>query len=124
MNDTRVIRDYVVKASRALESANNRIVSAFQYSNHAPFPPSFDAAIRFVPRYARNHTVAMHGCSNVLRRNENVRSARGFWRQKTVACLMNRHFAGNQVSLGWQNIPVLPDAGDLTRALELAQTFA
>src|SRR5213075_255932 len=59
MNKARVIRDYVIKVARALESANDRIVSAFQDSNHAPLAPSFDAAIRFIPRYARNHTVTM-----------------------------------------------------------------
>src|SRR5258705_8545634 len=124
MNETGNILFYLRKISRVLESANNRIVSAFQYSNHAPFAPTFDAAIRFIPRYARNHTVAMHGCSNVFRRNENVRSARDFWREKTITDLMNRQFASHQVSLGGQNISVLPDARALARALELAQAFA
>src|SRR6266487_4830922 len=100
VHDTRVIRYYVIKVPRALESADNRIVSSFQDSNHAPFAPPFNAAIRFVSRDARNDTVAMHGCSDVFRRNENVRVARRFWREKTVACLMNRHFASHQVSLG------------------------
>jgi hypothetical protein len=66
----------------------------------------------------------MHGCSDVFRRDENVRSARYFWREKTVACLMNRHFASYQVSLGGQNKSVLSDPRDLARALELAQAFA
>jgi hypothetical protein len=66
----------------------------------------------------------MHGCSGVFRRDENVRSARHFRREKTVAGLVNRQFASHQVSLGRQNISVLPDAGDLARTLELAQAFA
>jgi hypothetical protein len=44
-------------------------------------------------------------------------------REKTVAGLMNRQFASHQVSLGRQNISVLPDARDLARALELAQAL-
>src|ERR1044071_9056290 len=95
MNDARVIRDYVIKVPRALEGANNCIVRAFQDSNHPPFAPSFDAAMRFIARYTRNHTIAMHRCSDVFRRNENVRSARRFRREKTVADLMNRQFASH-----------------------------
>src|SRR5206468_2059122 len=123
VQDARVIRYDVIKVPRALESADNRIVSSFQDSNHAPFATSLNATIRFVPRDARNHTVAMHGCSDVFRRNENVRSTRRFWHEKTVADLMNRQFASHKVSLGGQDISVLPDARDLARALELAQAF-
>src|SRR5947199_4218700 len=124
VHEARVIGHDVVKIPRALESADNRIVSSFQNSNHAPFAPSFDAPKRFIPRYARHHTVAMHGCSNIFRCNENVRLPRHFGREKSVAGLMNRQFAGYQVSLSRQNISVLPDASDLARAFELAQALA
>ena len=124
MHEARVIRHDVVKIPRALERADNRIVSSFQNPNHAPFATSFDAPIRFISRYAGNHTVAMHGCSDVFRRDENVRLPRHFRREKSVAGLVNRQLASYQVSLGRQNISVLPDASDLARAFELAQALA
>src|SRR5437773_4431026 len=124
VHEARVIRHDVIKIPRTLESADNRIVSSFQNSNHAPFATPFDAPIRFILRYARDHTVAMHGCSDVFRRDENVRLPRHFGREKSVAGLMNRQFAGYQVSLSRQNISVLSDASDLAGAFELAQALA
>jgi hypothetical protein len=78
VHDARIIRDHIIKVPRTLESADNRIVSALQDSNHAPLTPPFDAAVRFVRRYSRDHTVAVHGCSGVFRGDENVRLPRHF----------------------------------------------
>src|SRR6185437_9943984 len=64
-----------------------------------------------------------HGCSHVFRRNENVGSRR-FWREKTVASLMNGHPASDQVSLSGQNVSVLSDTRDFAGLFELSQQLA
>ena len=66
----------------------------------------------------------MHGGPDIFRCDENIRAARCFWCEKSVADLMNRQFAGYEIGLRRKNISVLADARDLARALELAQCFA
>ena len=68
----RIIRDDVVKVSRPLQRAYDRIVSALQDSNHTPFAPSFDPPVRRIARYTHNHAVAVHPCPDIFRRDENV----------------------------------------------------
>ena len=63
----------------------------------------------------------MHCCADVFRRDENVRLARLFLREKAIANWMDRQFAGNKVSLDRQDISILPDPGDLACKLEVAQ---
>jgi hypothetical protein len=66
----------------------------------------------------------MHGSADVFRRNENIRQAGPFRREKRIARRMNRQFPGYQIGLSRQDISVLPDARDLTSAFEVAQSFA
>src|SRR5437867_4474764 len=119
----RIVGHDVVKVPRPLQRADDRIVSALQNSNDTSFAPPFDAVMRRIARYARNHAVAMHGCPDVLCCDENIRPARCFWYEKSVADLMNRQFAGYEVGLSRKNISVLADARDLAPALELTQGF-
>src|SRR5437899_623597 len=107
-------------------NCDNKFVSqvfALHDSNHTPFAPSFDTVMRRIARYTRNHAVAMHGCSDVLRGDENICPARCFRYEKSVAGLMNRQFAGNQVRLSRKNKSILADARDFASALELTQDF-
>ena len=90
MHEARIIRHNVVKIPRPLQCADDRIVSALEDSNHTPFAPSFDPVMGRIARYTRNHAVAVHGCSNIFRCDENVRLARRFRNKKSVAGLMNR----------------------------------
>src|SRR5436190_6219147 len=119
----RIIGHDIVKVSRPLQCADDGIVSALQDSNDTSFAPPFDAVIRRIARYARNHAVAMHGCPDILCCDENIRPTGCFWCEKSVADLMNRQFAGYEVRLSRKHISVLADARDLTRALELTQGF-
>ena len=119
MHKPRIIWHDIVKIRRPLECPDDRIVSALRDSNHTAFATSLDAVIRAIARYTRNHAVAVHGCSDVLRCDENIRPARCFRCEKSIASLMNRQFAGYKVRLSRQNIPVLADARDCARALEL-----
>ena len=98
-------------------------MSAFQNSNHTPFTPTFDAVRGRIARYTCNHAIAVHGCSDILRGDKNVRLARFFRREKAVAGRMNRQFSSYEIRLGGKNISVLADACDLARALELTQYF-
>ena len=98
-------------------------MSALQDSNDTPFTPSFDAIMRHIARYTHNHPVAVHGHSDVLRGDENVRFARCFRRKKPVAGLINRQLASYEVRLGRKNIAVLANTRDFARALELTQGF-
>src|SRR4029077_1742863 len=103
-----------------LQRAHDCIVGTLQDSNDTSFAASFDAIMsRRIARYTRNHPVAVHGYSDVLRGDENVRFARCFRREKPVAGLMDRQFASYEVRLGREDIAVFADAGDLARALEL-----
>src|SRR6266496_117375 len=90
VNESRIIRNNVIKISRMLQRPNDRIMSALQNSNYASFAPSSDAAIGCILRDASNYTVPVHGCAGIFRCDENIRLARFFWSEKTVAGLMNR----------------------------------
>ena len=78
MHEARIIGDDVVKISRPLERADDRIVCAFKDSNHTSFAPSFDSPIRRIRRYSSNDAVAVHRCSDIFRCNENIGLARCF----------------------------------------------
>ena len=90
MHKAWIIRHDIVKIPRPLEGADDRIVSSLEDSNHTTFAPSLDAAIRRIARYTHNHAIAMHGSSDVLRCDENVRFARCFRDEKTITDLVNR----------------------------------
>ena len=66
----------------------------------------------------------MHRCADIFRRNENVRLTRLFRGEKPIADWMDRQFAGYEVSLSRQDVPVLPDSRDLASAFEVAQRSA
>ena len=89
-------------------------MSTFEDSDHAPFASSLYACGRWFGRYSCNHTISVHGCADVFRRDENVRLPRFFRREKTIAGWMDRQFAGYEVSLGRQYVAVFPDPGDLS----------
>src|SRR5262245_14244665 len=89
VHETRIIRHHVIKIPRSLQRADDRIVSTFQDSNHAPFATSFYSPGRRFRRNACNDAISMHRYPNVFRRNENVGLARLFRGEKAVASWMN-----------------------------------
>ena len=90
VDETRIIRHHVIKTTRPLQCADYGLVSTFDDSNDAPFAPSFYPSRRRFRRYTRDDTISMHRCADVFRRNEDVRLARLFRGQKTVASWMDR----------------------------------
>ena len=89
VHETRIIRHYVVEIPRPLQRADDRVVSTFKDSNHAPFAASFYPPGRRFERYTRNDTISMHPCADILRRNENVRLARLFRGEKRITNWMD-----------------------------------
>src|SRR5438874_13098885 len=104
-----------------LQRPDDRIMCALQNSDHASLASSFDASVGCIPRDASNHAVAVHGCSRVFRRDENVRLARFFADQKSVSGLMNVELASDKICCRRKNITIFSDPRNLARALEVAQ---
>ncbi len=99
-------------------------MSAFEDSNDAPFLSSLYTIRWRLARYARDHTVSMHGCADVFRRYEKVRPGFFFRGEETVASWIDRQFARYQVSFGRQDVSVFPNPRYLPFALELPQRAA
>jgi hypothetical protein len=123
MYEARIVRHNIVKIPGPLQCADDRIVSAFQDSNHTPFAPAFNAVRGRIAQYTRNYAIAMHCCSDILSGDKNVRLARFFRHEKAVPSLMNRQFTGYEVCFSRKNVSVLADARDLACSLELTQCF-
>src|ERR1043166_8676350 len=83
--------------------------------------PSSRPARRWnIARDAHNNAIPVHGRAGVFRRDKDVGLSGGFRDEETVACLVDRQFAGNQIGFGRQDIAVFPDADDLAGAFEIA----
>ena len=63
----------------------------------------------------------MHCGAGIFGRNEKILLSRLLPRKKCVASLVNMQRARNKVRFRWQDVAVLPDAGDFAGLLELPQ---
>ena len=57
VDESRIIRNYVIKIARMLQCPNDCIVSPLQNSNYTPFAPSSDAAVGCILGDASNNAV-------------------------------------------------------------------
>src|SRR5213593_1823493 len=99
MHKPRVIRDDVIKIARVLKGPDNRVARTLENPNHATFAPSasiFRPLWQKIAINPRNHAVAMHRRAHIFRGDKNVRLARSFGCEETVAGLMDRQFAGDK----------------------------
>ena len=132
VHQSRIVRHDVIKIPRLLQCSDNGVARALEDANDAAFAPMLRCAVRSdlgaarrdIATNPRHHPVAVHCGARILSGDENVGLARLFRDKETVTSLMDRQFPSDKIGFGWKDVPILANANNFARALQLVQSFA